>query len=283
MRKSLLTVLVVFGVGLLAAQAGAYVTGFDAGYTPGALVGQPGASSPQWDYSAYSSNPAGAGDSWLSSANVVADPTNASNQVAQFYGDCSGGATHGASASVVIPASATGNITFTQSGYFDSAHVGTQSLCISTLANGGCQWGGSQNLTFGNYGYFVKRYDQATADALAAGNVAWSLWDDSAGNYDSIFVPMNTWATASVTFHMATGTADLVVTDAAGTQQILGIATSYISGGVIGGQTRYDAYTDGDGGVVGNIYLDNVVVTPEPMTLTLLALGGLAIIRRRHA
>lgn len=284
MRKSLITILVVTGVGLLAAQAGAYTTGFDAGFTPGALVGQPAGSGPVWDYSAYGSNPAGSGDSWLSSADVAADPTNAGNQVARFFGDCSGGTVHGASASVVVSVGSSQDITFSQAAYFDSTNSATQSLCMSALTTGGGQWGGAQNLTFGNYGYFVKRYDATIWDGLVAGNVAWSLWNSSTGNFESILVPKDTWATADVTFHLATQTADLVVTANGATQQILAIPVAYIGGsGLVGGQTRYDMYTDGDTNVAGNILLDNVVITPEPATMILLALGGLAIIRRRHA
>ncbi len=284
------TVFVAAVVALLligSVQVGAatvYSTGFDAGYTPGGLWGQPGASSPQWDSSAYSSNPSGSGDTWLSNPNVIVDPTNASNQVAQFYGDCSGGAVHGAAGSVVFSANSTQDITFSQSAYFDSANSGGQSLCMAALAtDGSTQWGGNQNLTFGNYGYFVKRYDQATLDALASGLVAWSLWNTDTGNYDSLFVAKDTWATADVTFHMATQTADLSVTANNVTQQLLGIPTTYVSTGIIGGQTRYDMYTDGDTDVVGNILLDNVQITqvPEPVTMALLALGGLALIRRR--
>jgi hypothetical protein len=89
MRKSLVSILVV-SVALLAAQAGAAVfsTGFDAGYAAGPLWGQ---GTPAWGSSNYGSTPGGTGDSWLSNPNVVADPTNASNQVANFFGDCSGG------------------------------------------------------------------------------------------------------------------------------------------------------------------------------------------------
>lgn len=290
MYRSSLTILAAAGIALLlAAPAGAvtaYSTGFDAGYAPGALVGQPAGASPQWDYSAYSSNPGGAGDPWLSSANVAADPTDAANQVASFFGDCSGGAVHGASASVVVSGlSGSQDITFSQSAYFEASHSASQSLCMSALQfDGSGQWGGNQNLTFGNYGYFVKRYDAAAWEALQNGMVAWSLWNTSAGNYESIFVPKGTWATADVTFHMATQTADLVVTADGSTQQILGIPTSYVSTGVLNGQTRYDMYTDGESNVVGNILLDNVQITqvPEPMTLALLSLGGLALLRRRH-
>ena len=284
MRKSLLTILVVTGVGLLAAQAGAFTTGFDAGYTVGSLWGQPSGSGPVWDSSVYSSNPAGSGDTWLSAAQVAADPTNPSNQVARFYGDCSGGSVHGAAASVVVAVGNAQDITFSQAGYFDSTNSATQSLCMSVLQmDGSGQWGGNQNFTFGNYGYFVKRYDAATQAALEQGLVAWSLWDTSVSNYQSIFVPKDTWATADVTFHVATLTADLTVTANGVTQQMLGIPASYVGTGVVNGQTRYDMYTDGESNVVGNILLDNVAITPEPATMILLALGSLAIIRRRHA
>lgn len=289
MKRSLLTILVVTSVGLLlAAQAGAatvYSSGFDAGYTAGPLWGQPAASSPQWDSSVYSSNPSGSGDPWLSSPNVIADPTNASNQAAQFYGDCSGGAVHGAAASVVVPVNNTQDITFSQSAYYNSSNTAGQSLCMSALQlDGSGQWGGNQNLTFGNYGYFVEHYNSEVWDALQNGMVAWSLWDTTAGNYRSILVPKDTWATADATFHMATLTADLAVTANGITQQILGIPASYVSSGVVNGQTRYDMYTDGDTNVVGSILLDNVQITqvPEPATMALLAFGGLALLRRRN-
>ncbi len=106
MRGSLLSVLVVVAVGfLLVAQAGAatvFSADFDAGYSAGPLWGQPAAASVQWDSSAYNSNPAGSGDTWLSDPNVMADPTNAANQVMQGYGDCTGGTIHGTGASVVV-------------------------------------------------------------------------------------------------------------------------------------------------------------------------------------
>lgn len=288
MRKSSLAVLAVLSIGLLAAQAGAvtvYSADFDAGYTVGPLWGQPADSGQPWDSSVYSSNPAGTGDTWLSNPNVIVDPTNAANQVVQFYGDCSGGEVHGAAASVVVSADAAKDITFSQSAYFDSSTTAGASLCMSVLsANGGCQWGGNQNLTFGNYSYFVKHYDATVWDGIQSGLVAWSLWNSDTGNYESILVPKDTWATAEVTFHVDTLTADLVVTANGVTQQLLGIPTAYIVDSVIGGQTRYDIYTDGDTNVVANLLLDNVQITqvPEPMTLALLALGGAALLRRKH-
>ncbi len=172
---------------------------------------------------------------------------------------------------------------FTQSAYFSGAD--SQSLVMSLV--------GSGNVTFGNYGYWFVGTDQATMDGLAAGNVAWSLWDPTkpnlhtggTGDYQSILVPKETWATATVTIHPVTQTADLAVTVDGNTQQVLGVTAPYVANYIVGGQTRYDMYIDGQYNSTSNILLDNVSIaqTPEPATLCLLALGGLAVLRRRHA
>src|SRR5689334_14839974 len=112
MRKSWLKAFAVTGIGLLVAgTAGVASAGtvlncdFNTGFTPGSVWGQN-----SWGSSKYGSTPGGAGDSWLSNPNIVADPTDPANQVVQLYGDCSGGTVHGSGLGVDVAVNNTNDI-----------------------------------------------------------------------------------------------------------------------------------------------------------------------------
>lgn len=273
MRRSLLAVLVVVGVGsLLAGQAGAaalFSSDFE-GLAAGALAGQT-----PWIQGGYSSTPADI-EPWFSDALVVAEPGNPSNHVAEFFGDQSSGPVPGSAAGVVVTVDPNQDITFSQQTYYSSTlNANEQRSLLFTLLNstGGPFWNGNMNLTFGTYSYYQNI-------ALAPGQAAWSLVD-SAGNWHSLAVPMDTWTTASVTFHMADKTADLSVTANGTTSKLTGIGASYL-GLPADYQTKYNLSTDGFG--TGAILLDNVSITqvPEPVTLSMLVLGGMGMLLRRR-
>jgi hypothetical protein len=293
MRKPLLVIMVGAGVAfLLAGSAGAAVFTADfesPAYTSGAMpnvadaVGQrlPAAANAltgqgPWGIGGYTSNPAEVGEPWFNDAFVVADPSNAGNHVAAFFGDQTSGPVAGSGASVVLTVDPNQDITFTQDAYYSSTlNAGLNRSLLFTLlsSSGGPGWNGNMNVSFGTYGYYLNNI------SLGANEAAWSMWDSNAGTGRSLAVPMDTWTTASVTFHVADKTADFSVTANGVTNTLTGLGASYMDMT----QTKYNLSVDGNG-ATGAILLDNVVITPEPATMILLTISGVGLLlRRRHA
>jgi hypothetical protein len=122
----------------------------------------------------------------------------------------------------------------------------------------------------------------ATGDALAI------QWVSGATNST-----VDSWFTDSVdlstTVHVVGNRTGLTAGtfDASGTQDTLGaLAATTFSGSTTWGDLNIIAYRMAAGlwpnSGENTMYVDNATIVPEPASLSLLAIGGLALLRRRH-
>lgn len=291
MRMSLLTVLAVLGVGLLLAPAGAAVFSADfeaPTYTTGAIpdastpqvyydfggwgtnkfpplgneiIGKP-VGSTQWDFGGYDSNPANGGDIWQNTAFVTVDPVNPANHVAAFVGGSSQGPINASGAGVLVGLNTTNDITLSFQMFYPSARNDPSTPVAAMYFM-------NQNLTFGTSHMFSGQWD---------GTLCFNF------NGTDYLVSKDAWHTAALTINPTTSKASFSVDG----NSVVSNATVDLGG--FSGLARFNYYQDDpewfrQNNPNGALLMDNfsIAQTPEPMTLTLLALGGLAIIRRRHA
>jgi hypothetical protein len=132
---------------------------------------------------------------------------------------------------------------------------------------------------------FFARSDQGLTAYLQANGASGGLASQNVWNVWSL----DTWYTFNVTYDAETHEADFSVTERE-TGTIKAAKSIVVPGGFTHelsylGTSWYGFGDTGYSGVnqwaVDIGYVDNVVLTPEPATLSLLALGGLALLRRK--
>ena len=213
------------------------------------------------DFEAYAigSWPAG----WVANANavsdpsrnnIVADPTDPSNQVLRLYGTTSGSWGANAFADFDFPESYTLDIAVRNGS---EAANGVQPARAALHMRHGTDWPAWTNparslLVFNTNGNIVA------GDGRVLQTYVTDRWYDVTVQYDRVGTDLTLqyWIDG-----VDRGVSQITIPD-------LGVELSLDHVGLTAAQ--------------GSAYFDNLSVVPEPATLTLLALGGLAVLRRRR-
>ena len=143
------------------------------------------------------------------------------------------------------------------------------------------------NLSRGGQNLYVifGRSDPGRFLGLYANGASGQAYDEGPKNAWSV----NTWYTCDLVYNADTTTARLTVAETGATTLLCTVELlapagftndlKYLGGSLNGvGDSGYAGFNRW---AVNEAYIDNVALTPEPATLSLLALGGLAVVARR--